>query len=95
MEGVIVNYRGSRRTQKTNHIVIRINGISQRDAANKLEGNEVVWVNPESKKEIKGIIRAAHGNSGCVRAIFEKGLPGQALGTKVNVEAKQDGHQES
>jgi hypothetical protein len=30
-------------------------------------------------KEIRGKISDAHGNKGLVRAIFEKGLPGQAI----------------
>ena len=40
-------------------------------------GKEVVWKSP-SGKEIKGKVSDAHGNKGLVRAIFEKGLPGQA-----------------
>ena len=36
-------------------------------------------------KQIKGKISGAHGNNGVVRAIFEKGLPGQARNTEVDV----------
>ena len=42
-------------------------------------------------KDYKGKISALHGKKGNVRAIFEdKGLPGQALGTKIKVELKQN-----
>ena len=37
-------------------------------------------------KWISGKIAAAHGNSGCVRAVMDKGMPGQSLGTKVKIE---------
>lgn len=89
MEGIIVSYRGSRRTQKANHIVVRVSGVTKRADAAKLLDKKVTWTNPIGKesKKISGIIKSAHGNSGCVRVIFEKGLPGQSLGTKVSVEA--------
>jgi len=34
---------------------------------------------------IKGKISGSHGNKGLVRAIFERGLPGQALNTEIEV----------
>ena len=39
-------------------------------------------------KTINGKIAGPHGNKGLVRAIFEKGLPGQAITTKVEVKEK-------
>ena len=36
-------------------------------------------------EKVKTKIRGAHGNKGVVRAIFEKGLPGQAITTKVEI----------
>ena len=36
--------------------------------------------------EIKGIVKSAHGNGGCLRVIFEKGMPGQSISGKVMVE---------
>jgi ribosomal protein L35AE/L33A len=35
--------------------------------------------------EIKGKIASTHGSNGVLRAIFEKGLPGQAITTKVEI----------
>jgi len=55
-----------------------------------MAGKEVVWKS-SSGKEIKGKISDAHGNKGLVRAIFEKGLPGQAVTTEIEVkEGKED-----
>ncbi len=55
------------------------------EEAEKVIGKTVTWKSP-SGKEIKGTISALHGRNGNVRAIFEdKGLPGQALGTKIQV----------
>ena len=47
-----------------------------------LVGKDILWKSPASK-EIKGKISSIHGNTGSVRVIFEKGMPGQAIGTKV------------
>jgi ribosomal protein L35AE/L33A len=37
----------------------------------------------KAAKKISGKISAVHGNKGAVRAIFESGLPGQAVGGTV------------
>ncbi|MFH1174814.1 MAG: 50S ribosomal protein L35ae [archaeon] len=81
MNGVIVNYRRNRHTQTPTHIIIKVEGVAKRDEAKKLVGKSVVW--NTGKKDMKGKIAAAHGNTGAVRAIFETGLPGQAIGQKV------------
>jgi len=36
-------------------------------------------------KEIKGKVSAAHGNSGAVRMILDRGVPGQAIGDVVEL----------
>jgi ribosomal protein L35AE/L33A len=46
--------------------------------------NEVNADKIESKK-IKGKIQALHGSKGAVRALFEKGMPGQAIGGKISI----------
>ena len=84
MEGVIANFRRNRHTQKTNHMIIVVEGIDRKDKAKEIVGKQVVWKSP-ANKEIKGKIAAAHGNSGAVRAIFETGMPGQSLGQKVQI----------
>ncbi len=85
IKGVIVNYRGGRHTQDPRQCVIEFEGIEDKGEAAKLIGREVVWRHPETGKVIRGKVVATHGNNGAVRARFERGLPGQALGTEVEV----------
>ncbi|MBI2672773.1 50S ribosomal protein L35ae [Candidatus Woesearchaeota archaeon] len=82
MEGTIVNFRGSYKTKSDNHMVISVNSVDSKEKAQKLVGKEVSWTSPAGK-EIKGKVASSHGNSGALRIIFEKGMPGQAIGTKV------------
>jgi large subunit ribosomal protein L35Ae len=85
MNGVVANFRKSVHRQKGNYMVVLPDGCDKKEKAAKLVGKTVTWVTP-TKKEIKGKITAAHGNSGAVRVLFEKGMPGQAVGTKVKIE---------
>jgi large subunit ribosomal protein L35Ae len=84
MKGRIVQFRRGRKTVCEKHFLIEVEGVSKREEASKLVGKEVIWRSPASK-EIVGKISGAHGNNGIVRAIFEKGLPGQALTTGVEI----------
>ena len=86
MEAIIVNFRIARHNQKTSHLILKVSGVSSKDKAASLIGKEVVWTSSgKLKKQIKGKIAAAHGNSGAVRAIMERGLPGQSLGKKIEI----------
>lgn len=82
--GRVIQFRRGRYTIHERHFLIEVNGVSSREQAEKFAGKEVVWKSPAGKP-IKGKISAAHGNKGLVRAIFEKGLPGQAITTKVEI----------
>jgi len=84
MEGKIVQFRRGRKTIIERHFLIEIKGVSNKKDAEKFVGKEVEWKSPAGKK-IVGKISATHGNKGVVRAIFEKGLPGQAVTTKVEI----------
>ena len=84
MEGKIVNFRGSHHTKYMNQIIIIVDAITSKEKAKNLLNKQVTWKTP-SGKEIKGTIKKEHGNKGAVRAKFEKGLPGQAIGTKVTI----------
>jgi|TARA_B100001971_G_C18062674_1_gene468808 large subunit ribosomal protein L35Ae len=59
-------------------------GSKSREEAEKNVGKGVSWES-SGGKVIKGKINSAHGNKGLVRAIFEKGLPGQARNEGVEV----------
>jgi len=85
MEGSVVNYRKGRHTQNTSQAVIKVHGFNKKEDANELKGKKVVWKSPKGK-ELIGRILKAHGNKGAVLAKFDKGLPGQAIGTKVSIE---------
>ena len=84
MEGVIKNFRRGRTTQKTNHMIVYLDESNNREKASELVGKGAVWKSP-SGKEINGKVASAHGNKGAIRVIFEKGLPGQSLGTKIEI----------
>lgn len=49
----------------------------------RLVGRKVAW--KSGKNRIVGKIVALHGKKGLVRARFRKGVPGQALGTTVEL----------
>ena len=85
VEGIIVNYRRGRRTQTTNQMIILVPQYDK-EKANTLIGKEVVYVClGKNKTQIKGKITSVHGNKGAVRALFERGVPGQAIGGKIEV----------
>ncbi len=83
-QGRVVQFRRGRHTVHEKHFLIEVEGSDSRAKAEKLVGKEVTWKSPAGKT-IKGKISAPHGNKGVVRVIFERGLPGQALTTKVEV----------
>ena len=83
MEGIVVQFRRGRHRIHEKHYLLDL-CLENREEAKKMIGKEVVWKSP-SGKEIKGKVSDAHGNKGLVRAIFERGLPGQAVTTKIEV----------
>jgi len=85
MKGIVIQFRQGRHTYKPRHFILDV-GAKDRKEAEKFVGKEVEWKSKgKDVKLIKGKIAAAHGNQGMVRAIFEKGLPGQALTEEVEV----------
>ena len=84
MEGTIINYRRNSTGQTPNHLVVTVENINNREKASKLVGKKVIY--NTGKKDMIGKINAIHGNSGALRAVFETGIPGQALGKKVKIE---------
>jgi large subunit ribosomal protein L35Ae len=86
MKGFVSFYRGSRRVKNLKQMIIHVEGISSKEDTKKVIGKRVVWTSPAGKK-IEGKITQAHGSKGAVRVLFsEKGLPGQSLGQKVDIE---------
>jgi len=85
MKATIIQFRRGRKTYHPRHFLLDV-GVKSREEAEKFVGKEVVWTSEgKQKKQIKGKIASPHGNNGIVRAIFEKGLPGQAITKEVEV----------
>lgn len=89
MKGIVVQFRRGKHRIHEKHYLLDL-GATNREDAKKLAGKHVVWKSPAGK-EISGVISDAHGNKGIVRAIFERGLPGQAITTSVEVVEKTGG----
>lgn len=86
MEARVIQFRRGRKNYKPRHFLIEIPEVGDRAAAGEFVGKTVTWKSPAKEpKVIQGKISSAHGNKGVVRAIFEKGLPGQAIGTEVEI----------
>jgi large subunit ribosomal protein L35Ae len=83
VKGIVVQFRRGRHNVHERHFLLDI-GMKDREEAKKMAGKEVSWKSTAGK-EIKGKISDAHGNNGLVRAIFERGLPGQAITTEIEV----------
>jgi large subunit ribosomal protein L35Ae len=84
-QGFIVNHRRGGRTgvQKPHEYILRFPGIESVGEAGRLLGRKIAW--PVGKREVRGKIVAVHGKNGFVRARFRKGVPGQALGSLVEI----------
>ena len=83
MKGVIVNFRGKSR-KNFSQIIVKVESSGNKESAGKLLDKVVTW-KTSTGKEIKGKVIGVHGNSGAVRVKFDRGLPGQSLGTNVEV----------
>jgi large subunit ribosomal protein L35Ae len=87
MQGTISSFKRGKHVQTNNQMVVVVEGVDDRKKAAPLVGKEVVF-KTESGKEIKGKVASAHGNSGALRVLFEKGMPGQSLGKTVEIKLK-------
>lgn len=83
IQGAIVNYRTGPKTQKSKECLIQFAHVKSVSEASRLIGRKVVWKNCGNR--IVGQIVDVHGTKGLVRARFRRGLPGQALGTTVEL----------
>jgi large subunit ribosomal protein L35Ae len=83
MKGKVIQFRRGRHKIRERHFLIDVHA-KDKAGAEKFVGKDVEWKSPAGKI-IKGKISAPHGNNGLVRAIFEIGLPGQAVTTEVEV----------
>ncbi|MDD5418028.1 MAG: 50S ribosomal protein L35ae [Candidatus Nanoarchaeia archaeon] len=84
MKGRIVSFRRGIKTQYKTQMLVRVPEVESRAKASNLQGRTVVW-KTASGKEIFGKITQPHGNSGVVKVKFRRGLPGQSVGTEVEI----------
>jgi large subunit ribosomal protein L35Ae len=83
--GKIMNYHIGIRTQSSRECLIQFANLDSASRAGYLIGQKVVGKG-ENKKLI-GKIVGFHGKNGVVKVRFKKGVPGQALGTTVELVA--------
>jgi large subunit ribosomal protein L35Ae len=81
--GVIVNYRAGPKTQRPKECIIQFSHVKSVSEAGRLVGRKVAW--KYGRNKFVGKIVALHGRKGLVRARFRRGVPGQALGTAVEL----------
>ena len=81
--GTIVNYRIGIGTQKPKECLIKFAHVNSASLAGQLIRRKVVWKQGDSK--FIGKIAGFHGKNGVVKVKFRKGVPGQALGTTVEL----------
>ena len=80
--GRITNYRTGPKAQRPKECIIAIDNVTS-TSAGKLLGQKVIWQSGKSK--LTGKIVGMHGKNGMVRAKFATPVPGQALGTVVEL----------
>jgi large subunit ribosomal protein L35Ae len=85
MDGIIINFRRGKKTMTTNQMVVEIDETSKQEEATKLIGKQVTYLT-SAGNAIKGKVSGTHGKNGNVRVLFERGMPGQAIGQKVKIE---------
>ncbi len=82
-QGRVVSCRQGPKTQKPNEYILLFPGIESVGRASQLIGKKVAW--PIGKHVSRGKIVAVHGKTGLVRARFRKGIPGQAMGSLIEI----------
>jgi large subunit ribosomal protein L35Ae len=85
--GRIMNYRIGIKTQVTSECLIQFPKVNSVAQTGQLIGKKVVWKGVN--KNLTGKIVGFHGKNGVLRARFKKGLPGQAIGTTVELLSKK------
>lgn len=81
--GTILNFRIGIRTQNPKECLIKFDHVKSASLADQLINRKVVWNQGDNR--IVGRIAGSHGKNGVVKVKFTKGVPGQALGTKVEL----------
>jgi len=83
VNGRIVNYRTGPKAQYSKECLIEFATVDSASLAGKLVGQKVTWKSGSTK--MVGRIMSSHGRNGIVRVRFAHGVPGQAIGTLVQL----------
>ena len=81
-EGLILNYRIGGKTQYPKQCLIKVLS-AEPSYAKRMIGSKVGW--PVDDPKICGKIVGVHGRTGTLRVRFDRGVPGQALGSRVKI----------
>ncbi len=85
MEAYVKSFRRGINTKYDKQIIAESEDVKDKEEAVEKVGKKAVY-ETKGGKEIKGKVTSPHGNSGAMRIRFRKGLPGQAIGTKIEIE---------
>ena len=83
VHGRITNYRTGIKEQTSHECLIEFENVTSVALASKLIGQKVTWNNGKTK--FIGKVRGSHGKNGMVRVRFVHGVPGQAIGSIVEI----------
>ncbi len=81
---IFVNYSGGRHTLQNKQILIQIETVNDEKKAAQYIGKKVRWQSPSGTIFVGKILNVRGGN-GVLKAVFKKGLPGQAIGQELTV----------
>ena len=81
-QGRITNYRIGIRAQMSDECLVQFPNVVSPAQAGQLLGRRVVW---KGEKVKIGKVVGFHGKNGIIRVKFKKGVPGQAIGTTVEL----------
>ncbi len=82
-QGVLLSCKRGPGAQNPKDYILRFPEVKSIGQAGRLIGRKVAW--PVGKRVVRGKIVSVHGANGLVIARFKKGVPGQALGSPVEI----------
>ena len=82
-KALFVNYAGGRH-KRNKQILVKIDQVDDKNKAAKYIERKVTWKSP-SGNTLTGKIISVRGGNGLLKAVFRKGLPGQAIGKELNI----------
>lgn len=89
VNAIFTSFRRNKRQLNPAQALLKIEGVNSKEEAQFYVGNKVASPIKSSKVEGKtenwGVITQVHGNSGVVRAKFDRNLPPSFLGSNVRV----------